>query len=167
MGDSDILIVYYSQTGNTKRIAQLISRYTGGELGEIIAEIPYKSLYLGGAERVKKERRDGIHPGILTLKLELNDYNTVFLGTPNWGNGIAHPIMSFLEKYQFQGKTIYPFCTHGGGGLAHVARDIAKYCSWEKIGNSFDAYGDGGQNAERNIEKWLKDIRLFDKGMNR
>ncbi|MDO4554506.1 MAG: flavodoxin [Lachnospiraceae bacterium] len=154
------LIIFYSQTGNTKHIAELIQEQTGGELVEVEAVTPYKSLYLGGAQRVKKERNEGTHPPIKTVTLDEGKYQNVFLGTPNWGNGIAHPIMTLLDQYHFENATIYPFCTHGGGGLAHVALDIEKRCPEAKIGKSFDIYGDGGAGAKKAVEAWIHSLDL-------
>lgn len=155
MTDKKILIAFYSQTGNTKHIAEIIKEKTHGDLCEIKAEIPYKSLYLGGAKRVKKERSEGTHPSILPVKLNLLQYDTVFLGTPNWGNGIAHPIMTFLEKNSLSGKIVYPFCTHGGGGIAHVAEDIEIFCPKAVLGKAFQTYGDGGPDANQKVSAWL------------
>lgn len=152
------LILFYSQTGNTRHIAELIQKRTGGTLCEIKPEIPYKNLYLGGGTRVKQERRDGVHPAILPVQADVEDYDTIFLGTPNWGNGIAHPLMTFLDEHPLAGKVIYPFCTHGGGGLAHVASDIKKYCPDAEIGASFDTYGNGGSHAEREVAAWLEHL---------
>lgn len=157
---SHVLIAFYSQTGNTRRIAELIQRQTGGTLCEIQAATPYKSLYLGGATRVKQERRDGTHPDILPVQADIDQFDTIFLGTPNWGNGITHPLMTFLDQHPLAGKTIYPFCTHGGGGLAHVPQDIQRYCPNATVGKSFDIYGSGGPRAEQEVSAWLKHLHL-------
>ena len=153
------LIAFYSQTGNTRHIAELIQHQTGGTLCEIQAVTPYKSLYLGGATRVKQERRDGTHPDIRPIQIDFDQYDTVFLGTPNWGNGIAHPLMTFLDQHPLAGKTIYPFCPHGGGGLAHVALDIKRYCPDAVVGSSFDTYGNGGARAEQEVSAWLSHLQ--------
>ncbi|MDO4554093.1 MAG: flavodoxin [Lachnospiraceae bacterium] len=160
MANSNILIVFYSQTGNTKHIAELISEQTGGVLKEVKAETPYKSLYLGGGNRVKKERSEQTHPPIIPIQLEESEFPIVFLGTPNWGNGISHPIMTLLDQYHFEHATIYPFCTHGGGGIAHVVSDIEKFCPQTKIGKSFDIYGDGGTSAKQAVATWIKSLNL-------
>lgn len=154
------LILFYSQTGNTRRIAELIQKQTGGTLCEIKPKIPYKSLYLDGAARVKEERREGIHPDIYPLRINIEDYETVFLGTPNWGNGISHPMMTFLDQCPMDGKKVYPFCTHGGGGLAHVAQDIKRFCPEAEVGESFDTYGNGGTHAEREVSAWLNRLNI-------
>lgn len=160
MADSNILIVFYSQTGNTKHIAEMIREQIGGVVKEVEAVTPYKSLYLGGTERIKKERREHTHPPILPLDLDESKFPIVFLGTPNWGNGISHPIMTLLDQYHFENATIYPFCTHGGGGIAHVASNISKCCPHAKIGKSFEIYGDGGRGAKEAVATWLKSLDL-------
>lgn len=153
-----ILIAYYSQSGNTRRIAELIRQQTGGELYEIVPRKAYKSLYLGGGARIKKERENGELPELCTPLPEIGPYETVFIGTPNWGNSISHPVLAFLKQYDFAGKTIIPFCTHGGGGAGRIEADIKALCPHTQVGRIFDTYGNGGSGAERAVEKWIGGI---------
>lgn len=114
----NILIAYYSQSGNTKRLAELIGQQTGGDVYEI-----------------------------------------VFLGTPNWGGSIAHPVLSFLKQCSLSGKTVFPFCTHGGGGADNIEADLKVVCPDAEIKKTFDIYGNGGASAMQKVENWIGDLR--------
>ena len=149
------LIVYYSQSGNTRRISELIQKQIGGEMYEIIPEKAYKSLYLGGGMRIKKERESGILPKLRTPLPDTKAYDLIFLGTPNWGNSLSHPVLAFLKQDNLAGKIVIPFCTHGGGGAGHIETDIKRYCPQANVQTIFETYGNGGFSVEKTIATWL------------
>ncbi|MDR2615865.1 MAG: hypothetical protein LBC28_04730, partial [Oscillospiraceae bacterium] len=101
------IIVYHSQSGNTKKIAELIQAAVGGELAEIGA--------VG----------------------ELSEYDVVFVGTPNWSGTATPAVRGFLEERDLSGKTVVPFCTHGMGGLQNIATDITALCPNSNVLPSF------------------------------
>lgn len=158
-----ILIVYYSQTGNTRRIAELIQQQTNGTIHEILPEVPYKSLYLGGGARVKRERQSENWPPLQSGVPDLTPYPVIFLGTPNWGNSISHPLWAFLNEADLTGKHIFPFCTHGGGGPGHIEADIRELAPGAEVQGMFEIYGNGGPNAKRIVAEWL--AAIFPKGV--
>lgn len=151
----NILIAFYSQSGNTRRIAELIAQQTAGTLYEITPEIPYKSLYLGGGQRIKSEREMGTLPALNMPLPDVSKYDTFFLGTPNWGNSLSHPVLAFMEQCDLSGKRIFPFCTHGGGGSGHIEMDLRKLCPAADVKEIFETYGDGGSAAEKAIKDWI------------
>ncbi|MCD8154788.1 MAG: flavodoxin [Clostridiales bacterium] len=151
----NILIAFYSQSGNTRRIAELICQQTAGTLYEITPETPYKSLYLGGGRRIKSEREAGAFPALNMPLPDVPKYAAIFLGTPNWGNSLSHPVLSFIERCDLSGKRIFPFCTHGGGGSGHIEMDIRKLCPMADVQKIFEVYGNGGSNAERAVQDWI------------
>lgn len=154
-----VLIAFYSQSGNTKRIAELIQQQTGGELYEIVPMKAYKSLYLGGGIRIKKERESGVMPELHTPLPEIEPYEVVFLGTPNWGNSISHPLIAFMKQCNLSGKTVLPFCTHGGGGSGHIEEDMQALSPQAKIQKIFKVYGNGGARAGQAVSEWIGGIK--------
>jgi hypothetical protein len=88
---------------------------------------------------------------------------TVFIGSPNWWDTIAPPVATFLSEYDLSGKTIVPFCTHGGGGLGRIGRDIARLCSQSTVLSSFEIYGSGGGSAQARVSAWLSSSKLSTK----
>ncbi len=111
-----ILIVYYSWSGNTRSVAEKIREITGGDIIEIVPALPYPEDYNEVVNQAKKEIREGFRPELETIIGRVDEYSRIFIGSPNWWNTVAPPVASFLAEHDLTGKTIFPFCTHGGGG---------------------------------------------------
>jgi flavodoxin len=152
----NILIVYYTRTQNTATIAQLIQTQVGGTLHEVQPVKPYPLAYNDTTKIAKQEIRDGYLPPIKSDLENLNTFDTIFVGTPNWWSTMAPPLATFLSKHDFSGKTVVPFCTHGGGGLNDIERDMHKLCSGAKFLEPFEIYGNGGSDAEAQVKFWLE-----------
>ena len=120
-----ILVLYYSQTGNTKAVAEEIANRLGADIGEIEAMEPYNGDFQATIERCKQEMEQGITPKIKSIKANLSKYDVIFLGYPVWFGTYAPPIATFLRDNNLKGKKIVPFCTFGSGGLESSRRDIA------------------------------------------
>jgi flavodoxin len=87
-------------------------------------------------------------------------YDTIFVGSPNWWDTIAPPVATFLSENDLSGKTIVPFCTHGGGGLGSISEDIAELCPQSTMLNSFEIYGSGGRDAQARVSAWLSKVGM-------
>jgi len=160
------LIAYYSRSGNTRRIAKIIHQILGGTLHEILPEIPYPASYHQTLDRAKREIRSDIKPPLQSTLEQIETFNPIFIGSPNWWSTIAPPVASFLTQFDLSGKTIIPFCTHGGGGLNNIAKDIAKLCPRSNLLNSFVVYGSGRGNVRADAESWLNEIGIKDQDGN-
>jgi flavodoxin len=158
-----ILIAYFSRSGNTRRIANLVQQEVGGTLHEIQVTAPYPASYNAVVEQAKKEIQAGHKPALRSTLDDIESYDTVFVGSPNWWNTIAPPVATFLSEYDLSGKTIVPFCTHGGGGLGRIGRDIAKLCPQSTVLSSFEIYGSGRGNAQAKVSAWLNGHKLSTK----
>ena len=155
-----ILTIYYSHSGNTQKIAKLIQDSIGGDLFEVQEKEPYPRSYNAVVEQAKKEIRAGYKPELKSKIKNLELYHTIFVGSPNWWSTIAPPVTTFLSENNFSGKTIVPFCTHGGGGLGKIETDIKKLCPNSIVLESFEIYGDGGGSANSLLNSWLQRISL-------
>ncbi len=122
------LIVYYSYSGTTKRLAEDIALIVGGNLRELKPKKPYSFSYNTAVKEVREEIERGYCPPLLEGGESIDDTDTVFIGSPNWLKSFAPPVLSFLRKVDLKGKTIIPFCTHGGGGFGTIVEDIQKEC---------------------------------------
>jgi flavodoxin len=155
-----ILIAYYSHSGNTRKIANLIHREVGGTIHEIQPKVPYPNSYNAVVDQAKIEIETEYKPALQSTLDHLESYDTIFVGSPNWWSTIAPPVATFLSGYDLSGKTIVPFCTHGGGGLGRIGKDIAKLCPQSTILSSFEIYGSGTGNAQAKVSAWLSKVGM-------
>ena len=110
--------------GNSAIMANHIQSLVGGDLFSIVVEDLYPSDYESCLKRISEEQAENIHPVLKNHLTDIDDYDIIFLGYPNWGYSCPMAVYSFLEEYDFSGKTVIPFCTHGTGGLADTVSDI-------------------------------------------
>lgn len=121
---SNILVAYFSWSGNTAEMAAYIAGCTGGDLLEIQPETPYPEDYGECGDVALAERDSGARPAIANLPENLDGYDTLFIGYPIWNADLPMPLYTFLEIYDFGGAVIVPFTVHGGSGLAGTPATI-------------------------------------------
>ncbi|MBQ3722404.1 MAG: NAD(P)H-dependent oxidoreductase [Bacteroidales bacterium] len=121
---SKILVLYYSQTSNTKAVAEEIAGRLGADLEEIVPVVAYDGEFKETIDRCLQERETGTFPEVQPLSVDLKAYDIIFLGYPVWFGTYARPVEGFLETVDLNGKTIVPFCTFGSGGLDSSVRDL-------------------------------------------
>ena len=153
-------ILLYSHSGNTRRVGQTLAQLTGGDFAEIVPIHPYPTDYNAVVDQAKGEIRKGFLPELQPVSADLAAYDTIFIGTPNWWSTMAPPVASFLHQSDLAGKRLAPFCTHGGGGLARVARDIKGACPQCEMAEPFEIYGDGGAALEQKLLAWLRNLGI-------
>jgi flavodoxin len=119
-----MLVLYYSQTGNTKAVAEEIANKLGADIEEISMVDPYDPDFQATIDRCMKEREQGILPTIHPVKADLANYDVIFLGYPVWFGTYAPPVITFLNGADLSGKKIVPFCTFGSGGLESSVKDL-------------------------------------------
>jgi len=156
----NILIAYYSRTGNTERIAKVIHQHLGGTLHKIMPKTPYPNSYDATVDQAKAEIKRGFKPPLSNPLASASGFQLIFIGSPNWWSTIAPPVAAFLSTHDLSGKAIAPFCTHGGGGLGHISGDIAKLCTDANILQPYKVYGRGGSHAASEVAAWLEKINL-------
>ncbi len=126
--DGKVLIVYYSQskTKNTRTVAQWIHNQVGGDLVEIEMVNPYSDSYSSTLKEAKKDIDAKNLPEIKPFPQNAADYDIIFIGSPIWYGTFAPPVGTFLSQADLKGKTVIPFCTHGGGGAGTFYDDVKK-----------------------------------------
>jgi len=159
--ETGTLVVYFSATGNTKAVAGYIAEELGADTYEIVPAEPYSSddlNYNNDSSRVSVEHQDpDFRPALGGGELDLSVYDTVFLGYPLWWGQAPHVVLTFLESYDWTGKTVIPFCTSASSGLGDSdtnLHDNAPGAAWLK-GQRFS--GSAGQ--EEAVE-WLNNLTL-------
>ena len=110
--------------GNTAKLASWIQQEVGGDLHSIVVEEPYSSDYDECLDRAADEKAENARPALASHVDNMEDYDIVFLGFPNWWYTLPMPVLTFVEEYDWSGKTVAPFVTHGTGGLSGTIRDL-------------------------------------------
>jgi flavodoxin len=152
---SKTLIVYYSLFKTTEELALEIAVHTGGDLRELLPEQNYSFDYNTAAKEVRSQISRGYCPKLISGNEPIDDYETIFIGSPNWFKTMAPPVLSFLRNHDLTGKTIIPFCTHGGGGFGQIESDIARECPNSTILTGFDV---NGAASSEEVINWLRTI---------
>ena len=152
------LIIFYSWSGNTRGVAKEIQRQTGFDTVEIELVKPYSANYNTVLNEAQRDQHKQARPALKT-KIDAKkwaEYGTVIIGYPNWWASIPMPIATLLESYDFSGKTILPFCSHGGGRFGQSITAISKLAPNAKIGDGLSVHYSGGSSLPKDVAKWLE-----------
>jgi len=156
---SKMAVVYYSYTNNTKKIAEMIQSKTGTELFQIDTATLYTGSYDEVVNQVQKEINAGFKPPIMELDMQLDQYDTIILGTPVWWYTLAPAVLTFLSETDLSGKKIIPFATNAGW-LGHTFQDIKKLCPDSEVvsGMNIEFSEDALKTSVKAIESWIEAI---------
>ena len=155
-----VLTVYYSHSGNTRECAKLIHQQAGGDIVEIIPVEPYPEDYDTVVDQAKRELQSGYKPALRNKVDNVESYDVILVGSPNWWNTVAPPVMTFLAAYDLSGKAIAPFITHEGTGLGRSAGDIAKLCPGATVLEGLAVRGGRVKGAEQEAAEWLRRLGI-------
>lgn len=145
--------------GNVQQLAGWVQEETGGDLFSIRVTAPYPSDWDACLERANEERGNGARPELQANVEDLDQYDTVFLGYPNWWYGVPMALLSFLEDHDLSGKQVYLFCSHGTEGLARSVDIITEALPGVEISdNVFDCYEEDAPASQEAIESWLTEL---------
>ena len=133
-----VLVLYYSQTSNTKAVAEEIAKKLGADIAEVVAVNPYDGDFKATIDRCQQERKDGTIPEIKPLKVDIKKYDVIFIGYPVWFGTYAPPIAALLNNIDLSGKKVVPFCTFGSGGLESSVTELK---SKQPKAQILDGYG--------------------------
>ena len=154
------LVVFYSLSGNTAAAAKIIQKNLNCDLFELKPVKPYPSNYNEAVDVAKKEQQANARPALATELPKLGEYGTVFLGYPNWWGTMPMALFTLLDNYDFTGKTIIPFCTHGGSSLGRSVDDIKNLCPKAKVLKGFSAFGNLVDGAGNDVDAWLHGLGI-------
>ncbi len=153
-----MLILYFSHSGNTRKIAEQIHGRVGGDLVELKTVSPYPSDYDTLTKQAQREQQSDARPAIATEIPNPDAYDTVFIGFPNWWSGMPMPFFTLLEKYDLGSKTVVPFCTHGGGRFGHGLRDLKRLCPQARMLEGLEVPGSRASRAQNDVDAWLRKL---------
>ncbi|MFX1570906.1 MAG: flavodoxin [Promethearchaeota archaeon] len=144
--------------GNTEFIAKMINEIIKGDMFHIVTVKSYPEDYEETTKVAKQELKSNARPELSDRVVDMDTYDIIFLGYPNWWGTLPMAVCSFLETHDFSGKTIIPFCTHEGSGLGGSVRLIKKLCPKADVVNEISFRGGSVKNAREGVEKWINQI---------
>ena len=159
--DSNILIAYFSKTGNTEAIAQEIQSLTNGTLVEIETVEPYPDSYSETVDIAESEKEANARPEISTAVDNMDQYDTIFIGYPIWWYTYPQVILTFFDNYDLTGKTIVPFVTHGGSGMSGTEDDMREYLSDKDVTVLYSlavSRNDIEEDQSQTVTNWLEEL---------
>lgn len=145
--------------GNTEVIARKIQDKIGADLFHITTRHPYPHDHYEIIDQAKVELHENARPELNDTVEDMGQYDTIILGYPNWWGTMPMAVKTFLEEYDFSGKTIIPYCTHEGSALGHSVSDLKKLCPDSKILNGTAIHGADVQFADREVNKIVNLIK--------
>jgi flavodoxin len=168
-----ILVAYFSQAGeqydvgvvekgNTQIVAEMIADETDADLFHIERKAAYPSKLSELLDEAQDEQKNSARPELSAAVDNWDDYDTIFLGYPIWWGDMPMPVYTFLESYDFTGKTVIPFDTNGGSGLADTVNAITKACPGAAVKDGLAVSGKAAQTqqdkAKSEVQNWLKGL---------
>lgn len=144
------------EVGNTEVAAGIIEKLTDAKMFKIEQMQPYSKDYNECIAQAQADQKRDARPELKSYPETLEDYDTIYLGFPNYWGTMPMAVFTFLEHFDFSGKRIRPFCTHEGSGLGNSIKDIQRLCPDAKIEKGLAIHGGSVERSERDIEKWIE-----------
>jgi flavodoxin len=175
MANSKSLIAYFSRKGNnyvggsivnlpignTEVVAKKIQALTGSELFQIRTVKAYPEDYTETTNVAQDELSENARPEFTAMVDDMDSYGVIYIGYPNWWGTMPMAVFTFLDSYDFSGKTIIPYCTHEGSGMGSSERDIKKLCPKAKVLSGLAIKGGTVGRADKDLAIWLKKLDLI------
>lgn len=145
----------YIEVGNTEKAAKMIAEMTGADLFKIEQKVPYAADYRTCVAEARKDFQENARPELSKMPVNLDEYDEIYLGYPNYCGTMPMAVYTFLEAFDFTGKTIHPFCTHEGSGLSNTVKDIEKAAKGAEVTNGLAIHGSRVDSSKGLIESWV------------
>ena len=145
----------YISVGNTERLARMIAEAAGADLFKIQQAVPYAADYQTCIDQAKRDLQAKDRPELEELPDSIDQYDEIYLGYPNYWGDMPMAVYTFLESFDWSGKTVHPFCTHEGSGLSATERPLETACRGAKIAKGLAVQGSAVDRAQAAVEKWI------------
>ena len=152
------LVVYFSWSGNTRKVAESIQRQTGSDLFEIVPKTPYSSDYNTVVDDAKAEQQNDARPEIDGAIENLGDYDTVYVGFPNWWGDMPMILYTFFDTYDLSGKTVALFCTSGGSGLSNTVAEVKELEPDAQVTEGLHIGSSASADPDDAVAAWLEKL---------
>ena len=151
----------YVKVGNTEIVAGIIKDLVPADTFKIEMKNPYSPVYMTCIEEAKKDLRAKARPELVSVPESIDEYDTVILAYPNYWGTMPMAVYTFLENFDFSGKTILPLCTNEGSGMGSSEREIKKTCPGAEVKKGLPITGSAAASSKSSVERWLKANRLI------
>ena len=145
----------YVKVGNTEIVCNDMKDMIEADIFKIEMKNPYSPVYMTCIDEAKKDLRENARPELSNYLESIDEYDTIILAYPNYWGTMPMAVVTFLERYDFGGKTILPLCTNEGSGMGSSERDIKKYAPGAEVKSGLPITGSQAANAKASVEKWL------------
>ena len=148
----------FIEKGNTHIAAEMVAEIAGADIFEIKSVDGYSDVYKECVMKAKQEYDTDARPALVE-DVDISEYGVIYLGYPNWCGTMPMPVWTFLEKHDFSGKVICPFCTNEGSGLANYIKDIEKLAPAAEVKEGLSIKGSQVQEAKNSILEWVEGLK--------
>ena len=145
----------YVKVGNTEIVVNQMKELIEADIFKIDMKNPYSPVYMTCIEEAKKDLRENARPELTSYLDSIDEYNTIVLAYPNYWGTFPMAVATFLERYDFSGKTILPLCTNEGSGMGSSEGDVRKYAAGADVKSGLAITGSQAANAKASVEKWF------------
>ena len=145
----------YVKVGNTEIVVNLMKEIIDADTFKIEMKDPYSPVYMTCIDEAKKDLQNNARPELTDYMDSIDEYDTIVLAYPNYWGTFPMAVATFLERYDFSGKTILPLCTNEGSGMGGSERDIKKYTSGADVKKGLSVTGSNAANSKGAVQKWL------------
>jgi flavodoxin len=150
-------VLKYIDVGNTEVVASTIKKLTGADMFKIEQAKPYAKGYNECIAQAQADQNRNARPELKTYPDSIDEYDVVYLGYPNYWGTMPMAVHTFLERFDFSGKVIKPFCTHEGSGLGSSVRDIKRLCPNAVVESGLAIHGSNASNSNEIVKKWVEE----------
>ena len=145
----------YVKVGNTEIVCDIMKDMIQADSFKIEMKNPYSPVYMTCIDQARKDLREKVRPELVSIPESIDDYDTVVLAYPNYWGTVPMAVVTFLEHFDFTGKTILPLCTNEGSGMGGSERDIRKYAPGAQIKKGLSITGSEAANSGSSLRRWL------------
>ena len=158
--DAKSLVVYFSWSGNTENVAKSIQAQTNADIFEIVPATPYSDDYDTVVDLAQEEQKNNARPGISGSIENIEQYDVIYVGFPNWWGDMPMILYTFFDTYDLSGKTVALFCTSGGSGLSGTVNEVKSLEPNAAVTEGLHIGSGSSSNPDSAVSKWLEDIGL-------
>lgn len=158
LSEQSALIVYFSWSGNTENVANVIQAQTGAELVKIEPATPYSDDYDEVLTQAQNEQSENARPAIANTMDNIDEYDVIYVGYPNWWGDMPMILYTFFDTYDLSNKTIAPFCTSGGSGLSNTVNEIRDLEPQATVIEGLHVSSSMADNSQELVSEWLQEM---------